>query len=134
MAVSWDSWHFLLNNVLFSHTCISVFAHLPFLKQHIRAPPCKKKTKWICPWESELGPKYWKVSQLTPQISVYLSQYIYQEAPPLFLTLWEWLWIIINQQTTRKLSDLVAKRHPYSLLLSKPRSPSLSSSMQQNNK
>ena len=80
MGVSWDSWHFLLNNVLFSHTCISVFAHLPFLKQHIRAPLCKKN-QVKCPWESELGPKYWKVSQLTPQISVYLSQYIKRLLP-----------------------------------------------------
>ena len=39
----WVSWHFLLKNVLLNHTCISVFAHLPFLRQHIRAPLCKKK-------------------------------------------------------------------------------------------
>ena len=64
MVVSWDSWHFLLKSVLLSYTCISVCVHLPFHRQkseHL----CAKNQK-ICPWESEISPKYWKVSQLTP--------------------------------------------------------------------
>ena len=47
IGVSWDSWHFLLKNVSLSHTCISVFIHLPFFRQHIRAPLCKKPSEYI---------------------------------------------------------------------------------------
>ena len=54
-GVSWNSWYFLLKIGLLGHTCIFAFVHLPFLRQHIRAPVCKK-TKRICPWESELWP------------------------------------------------------------------------------
>ena len=86
MGVSWDSWHFLLNNVLFSHTCISVFAHLPFLKQHIRAPLCKKN-------QVNMSLRIWTRTKILKGVPTYptnisLSIPVYQEAPPLFLTLW----------------------------------------------